>query len=122
VNSVLRMMVSTASAVAASGSVAHAFLDHATPPVGSATRVPPTQVRLWFTEQLEPAFSTLKVLNAEGRQVDKQDKTVDRANPVVLQVSLPQLTPGKYKVVWRALSVDTHVTEGDYTFSVAPSP
>jgi len=24
-----------------------------------------------------------------------------------------------YKVIWRVLSVDTHVTEGDFTFSVA---
>ena len=45
---------------------------------------------------------------------------MDRANPALLQVSLPKLAPGQYRVVWRALSVDTHVTEGDFTFDVVP--
>ena len=99
---------------------AHAFLDHATPAVGSAIHGSPAQVRLWFTQELEPAFSTVKVLDRSGTQVDKQDKQVDRANPALLQVSLPELAPGKYRVVWRALSVDTHVTEGDFTFDVVP--
>jgi methionine-rich copper-binding protein CopC len=99
---------------------AHAFLDHAAPAVGSSIHGSPAQVRLWFTQELEPAFSTVKVLDRGGTQVDKQDKQVDRANPALLQVSLPKLAPGKYRVVWRALSVDTHVTEGDFTFDVVP--
>ena len=106
--------------VAISEAGAHAFLDHAAPPVGSAIHGSPAQVRLWFSQELEPAFTTLKVLSADGRQVDKQDKHVDRANPTVLQVSLPQLAAGRYRVVWRALSVDTHVTEGDFVFDVLP--
>ena len=106
--------------VAAPEAGAHAFLDHAAPAVGSAIHGAPAQVRLWFTQELEPAFSTLKVLDPDGRQVDKQDKQVDHADPALLQVSLPQLAPGRYRVVWRALSVDTHVTEGDFTFDVVP--
>jgi methionine-rich copper-binding protein CopC len=35
--------------------LAHAFLERADPRVGSTVRTPPAQVRLWFTEQLEPA-------------------------------------------------------------------
>ena len=99
---------------------AHAFLDHATPAVGSAIHGSPAQVRLWFTQKLEPAFSTVRVEDRAGRRVDKQDKRVDPANPTLLQVSLPQLAPGKYRVVWRALSVDTHVSEGDFTFDILP--
>jgi copper resistance protein C len=106
--------------VASSETRAHAFLDHAAPAVGSVIHGSPAQVRLWFTQELEPAFSTVLVLDRNGRQVDKQDKQVDRANPALLQVSLPQLAPGRYRVVWRALSVDTHVTEGDFTFDVVP--
>ena len=99
---------------------AHAFLDHATPEVGSVIHGSPAQVRLWFTQDLEPAFSTVQVQDRDGRRVDKQDKHVDPANPALLQVTLPQLGPGRYRVVWRALSVDTHVTEGDFTFDVVP--
>jgi methionine-rich copper-binding protein CopC len=110
----LQVMVATREAGA------HAFLDHAAPAVGSAIHGSPVQVRLWFTQELEPAFSTVKVLDRNGRQMDKQDKQVDRADPALLQVSLPPLAPGRYRVVWRALSVDTHVTEGDFTFDVVP--
>jgi hypothetical protein len=38
----------------------------------------------------------------------------------LLRVSLPKLVPGTYRVTWRVLSVDTHVTEGDFTFAVVP--
>jgi len=99
---------------------AHAFLDHATPAVGSSVHGAPAQVKLWFTQQLEPAFSSVRVLDRSGKQVDKGDPQVDRANAMLLQVSLPQLAPGTYRVAWRVLSVDTHVTEGDFTFDVVP--
>ena len=38
----------------------------------------------------------------------------------MLRVTLAPLAPGTYRVVWRVLSVDTHVTEGDFTFTVVP--
>jgi methionine-rich copper-binding protein CopC len=98
----------------------HAFLDHAAPAVGSAVHAPPAQVKLWFTQRLEPAFSTLRVQDADGKKVDKGDAQVDRADATLLEVSLPQLAPGTYRVTWRVLSVDTHVTEGDFTFDVKP--
>ncbi len=104
---------------AATGAGAHAFLDRAEPRVGGKVHTAPTQVTLWFTERLEPAYSRVKVVDAAGRQVDKADGAVDAADPRVLRASLTPLTPGTYKVIWRVLSVDTHVTEGDFTFSVA---
>ncbi len=99
---------------------AHAFLDHARPPVGATVRASPSEVRLTFSEDLEPAFSTITVLDKSGRQVDKQDKQLDARDHTVLKVSLPQLPPGTYRVLWRVLSVDAHVTEGDFTFDIAP--
>ncbi len=102
------------------GAGAHAFLDHADPRVGSTVKNPPAQVRLWFTEGLEPAFSAAQVLNEAGQRVDRADSQVDSSDPALLRVSLPPLTPGTYKVFWRVLSVDSHVTEGDFTFRVAP--
>lgn len=104
----------------AAGAEAHAFLDRAEPRVGSTTKGPPAQVRIWFTESLEPAFSAVRVLDEAGRQVDKGDSGVDPSNLTLLRVSLPPLPPGTYKVIWRVLSVDSHVTEGDFTFRLAP--
>jgi copper resistance protein C len=99
---------------------AHAFLDHALPAVGSSVHASPTQVKLWFTQALEPAFSKVQVFDRSGKRIDKADARVDPVDATLLTVSLPQLAPGTYRVAWRVLSVDTHVTEGDYTFDVAP--
>jgi methionine-rich copper-binding protein CopC len=99
---------------------AHAFLDRAIPAVGSTVHGSPSQIRLWFTQRLEPAFSKLQVFDKSGQSVDKGDVQVDHADPTLLEVSVPQLAPGEYRVTWRVLSVDTHVTEGDFTFDVAP--
>lgn len=116
-----RALLSLLFAVAAASSaMAHAFLDHAAPAVGSTVHASPSELRLWFTEPLEPAFSTVRVLNAAGQPVDRGDKQIDPSNRTLLKVGLSPLGPGAYKVMWRVLSVDGHVTEGDFTFRVAP--
>ena len=116
----LGAVVLSAALACSPDTFAHAFLDHAAPAVGSTVRGPPAEVRLWFTQELEPAFSTLRVFDASGKQVDRQDRQVESGDRTLLRVSLPQLRPGTYRVVWRVLSVDTHVTEGDYSFEIAP--
>ena len=100
----------------------HAFLERAEPRVGSTVKSPPSQVRVWFTEPLEPAFSTLEVVNQSGERVDRGPARIDAASPAMLQVPLKPLGPGAYRVKWRVLSVDTHVTEGDFTFRVSEGP
>ena len=106
--------------VTAQGSWAHAFLDHAEPAVGSEVHGAPAAVKIWFTEKLEPALCKLQVFEESGREIDKGNQAVDSGNSALLMVSLPSLKPGKYKVVWRAVSVDTHVTNGDFKFEVLP--
>ncbi len=100
--------------------MAHAMLDRSTPPVGSSVKVAPGRVELWFSEPLEPAFSTVKVVDAGNRQVDARDAAVDKVDRKHLLVSISSLPPGRYRVVWRVVSVDAHATEGDFTFDVAP--
>ena len=97
---------------------AHAFLKHADPGVGSTVRTSPSQVRIRFTENIEPAFSSIQVFDASGREVDKRDLHLDSSDHALLQVSLPPLGAGTYKVAWRVVSVDTHVTSGSFTFRV----
>jgi methionine-rich copper-binding protein CopC len=107
-------------ASAASPAAGHAFLDHAIPAVGSTIHGPPPRVELWFTTELEPAFSTVRVIDQGNHRQDKGDATVDPRDHKLMQVTLPTLAPGRYRVEWRVLSVDTHVTTGDFTFVVAP--
>jgi methionine-rich copper-binding protein CopC len=100
------------------GSLAHAFVDHTEPAVGSQIHNLPTQVKIWFTEKLEPAFSKIQVFDNSGREIDRRDVKIDQSNAALLTVSLPELKPGNYKVVWRAVSIDTHVTTGNFTFEL----
>jgi methionine-rich copper-binding protein CopC len=100
--------------------MAHAMLDRSAPQVGSRVKASQGHVELWFTEPLEPAFSSVKVMDAAGRQVDGRDPKVDSGDPKHLSVSMSALPPGRYRVVWRVISVDTHATEGDFTFDVVP--
>ncbi len=99
---------------------AHASLDRATPAAGSMVHRSPPRLELRFTQRLEPAFSEVRVEDRDGKRVDKGDPEVDRANATLLRVSLPTLAPGTYRVKWRVLAVDTHVSEGAFTFDVAP--
>jgi hypothetical protein len=94
---------------------AHAFLDHADPKVGSVVHEAPTQLTVWMTEGLEPAFSKLQVFSANGAEVDKKDTKV---NGATMTVSLPKLPPGRYKVSWQVLAVDTHRTSGTFDFTI----
>jgi copper resistance protein C len=97
---------------------AHAFLKDADPGVGSTIQTPPSEVRIRFTENIEPAVSSIRVFDASGKEVDKHDLQLDRSDHALLHVSLPQLAAGIYKVVWRVVSVDTHVTNGSFAFRV----
>ena len=99
---------------------AHGILERTDPRVGSTVKAPPAQVRLWFTGALEPAYSRVQVLDAAGTRVDLDGGALDPDNRVLLRVSIPALVPGRYRVKWRVLSVDSHVTEGEFTFGVAP--
>ena len=96
----------------------HAFLDHASPAVGSALATAPAAVTLWFTQDLEPAFSSLTVTDQNGRRVDLGNAHVPSGQPTLLQIGLRLLVPGTYTVNWHVVSVDTHSTEGSFTFRV----
>jgi methionine-rich copper-binding protein CopC len=114
------LLLAGLAATSASLAGAHASLDRAEPAVGSTVHGSPPQLRLRFTQRLEPAFSKVQVRDRSGKQVDKGDPEVDRTDATLLRVSLPKLAPGRYRVKWRVLAVDTHVSEGAFTFDVAP--
>ena len=97
---------------------AHAFLDHADPKVGSTVTDPPKQVKIWFTQELEPAFSSIEAKDTQGKQVDAKDCRVDTKDKTLLEVTLPQLPAGTYTVTWHVVSTDTHRTQGHFEFTI----
>jgi methionine-rich copper-binding protein CopC len=94
---------------------AHGFLDHAEPRVGSTVPSAPKEVVLVFTQKVEAAFSSVEVSDANGARVDQGKPQV---SATTMRVGLKALPPGTYKVHWQILSVDTHSTEGNFTFQV----
>jgi methionine-rich copper-binding protein CopC len=94
---------------------AHAMLDHSEPRVGNKVATAPREVTLWFTQKVEPAFSTITVTDSAGKRVDT-GKT--RVSGDQMSVSLRPGDSGTYRVKWRVLSVDTHATDGSFTFQV----
>jgi methionine-rich copper-binding protein CopC len=97
---------------------AHSALQRAEPSVESKLKWPPSEVKLYFTGRLEPAYSTVRVRDDKGAEVDQQDTRVDPSNPLLLRAALQPLERGAYTVIWRVLSVDGNVTQGRYTFRV----
>ncbi len=96
----------------------HAFPDHAEPRVGATLNVAPTRVRIWFDSALEPAFSTITIRNSKNEEVDKRDGHVNPSDPTLLEVNVPPLPDGAYRVLWNVVARDGHRTEGDYTFAI----
>lgn len=94
---------------------AHAFLERAEPRVGNKVATPPREVTLWFTEKLETAFSSVTVTNAAGQRVDTGKARVSGNQ---MSISVRSGGAGTYRVNWHVLSVDTHRTDGDFTFQV----
>ena len=97
---------------------AHAFPDHSEPKAGGTITNSPAEVKIWFTEKLEPAFSSIEVQDDKGKEVDKKDCHPDSKDKSLLEVSLPKLAPGTYKVIWHVVSIDTHRTQGHFKFTM----
>ncbi|MGC1407617.1 MAG: copper resistance protein CopC [Acetobacteraceae bacterium] len=112
-------LIGLAMLAQASPAFAHAFLERASPPVGSEVTASPPEVSITFTEGVEPLFSTIQVDGPNGAAIATGKPHVASDGDRRLIVKLPKLAPGTYTVIWHATSVDTHKTEGRYTFTVA---
>jgi hypothetical protein len=108
-------LFAVAFALTASAAWAHAMLEHAMPAAGETLAKSPGALILQFSENLEPAFSSVAVTDDAGRSVTAGPPS---AGGNKMSVPLEPLKPGAYRVVWHALSVDTHRTQGQYTFTV----
>jgi methionine-rich copper-binding protein CopC len=97
---------------------AHSLLVRSEPGRNVVVTQAPERVRLWFSERIEPAYAKLSVWSENGTQVDAGDAAVDSNDPTILSVSTPNLGPGRYTARFRVLSVDGHVVESSFAFSV----
>lgn len=98
--------------------LAHAELLESEPAAGETVAESPEQVRLRFNEPVDAAFGPLKVYDSSGERVDEDDARKDPGDARVVETSLEELTRGTYTVEYRVTSVDGHVVEDTYDFSV----
>ncbi|WP_414158399.1 copper homeostasis periplasmic binding protein CopC [Pseudomonas sp. BNK-45] len=109
-----------ASLLGASSVFAHAHLKSSNPAADSSV-VAPNELRLMFSEGVEAAFTQVTI-SKDGAPLEVKSLATEGADKKTLIVT-PAATPlraGKYQVQWHAVSVDTHKSEGSYSFKVSP--
>jgi methionine-rich copper-binding protein CopC len=117
----MKTIASLAFALIATAAFAHAQLQKAVPAAGATVSASPGEIRLKFSEGVEPRFSNIALATQQGAAQPIGKPSVDPAdNSVLVATIAQQLKPGVYKVTWRAVSVDTHKTQGSFAFTVAP--
>jgi methionine-rich copper-binding protein CopC len=111
-------LVTLALASALSSTVwAHAHLR--TPsPAADSTVAAPSELRLSFSEGVEPAFSDVTLVNGSGATVKTQLHRAEGDDSVLVAEPVSPLGTGSWEVQWKVVSVDTHRSEGHYRFTV----
>lgn len=105
--------------LAVRGVAAHANYERSDPAANAILEKAPDQIKVWFSEEPEPRFSEIEVLDAQRRRVDKGDVAGVSGDPRALSIGLGDLAPGTYTVVWKTLStVDGHTTRGAFPITV----
>lgn len=102
----------------ATGGWPHASLVRSSPGRRAMLTTPPERVQLWFNEAIEPRFSNVTVWDSAGQRVDLRDARVEPDDPTRLTIGLAPLARGSYRVRFRVLSVDGHVVESEFPFTL----
>jgi methionine-rich copper-binding protein CopC len=117
----LRCCIVLAAAGFATGVLAHALLDHASPGVGARVAASPAEIAISFSQQIVAGFSGATLAAADGGLVPLGKAAVAADDPRTIHMPVGRaLKPGTYVVEWHAVSVDTHRSSGSYRFTVAP--
>jgi methionine-rich copper-binding protein CopC len=113
-----QLVTAVALTAAASLAQAHARIESSQPKADSELQAAPREIRLQFNEALEPAFSKIELVDARHAQVRLAKAAVDGAKPKVMSVAVPALPPGRYQVVWTAMTRDGHKVKGQFAFRI----
>jgi copper transport protein len=98
---------------------AHATLRSTTPKFGHEIQRTPPVIRLQFDQHVKVLPGSIKVLNGAGKNFALPARVEGRS--VVAGVA--PLKKGAYTVRWRAISADSHVVSGVWTFGMrVPAP
>ncbi len=98
--------------------MAHATLVKSDPPRRASLSSPPKQIQLWFNEKIEGSYASVSVLDSNKNSVTENSPEVVLDDPKSVILNLPQIEPGRYTVQYRVMSVDGHVIESSFDFSI----
>lgn len=101
----------------ASPAVAHPKVSASTPAAG-ATTTAPKKISLQLSEKLEPKFSGVELMKADGTKVPVVSKVGGKDGKTIEADVKGKLAPGRYMVMWHAVAADGHRVKGDYNFTV----
>ncbi|MBH0204048.1 MAG: copper resistance protein CopC [Nitrospira sp.] len=114
----LFLVVALALGMPAASALAHSMLVKAEPARRAVLTKAPNQVRLWFNEKIEGDYASLVVLDDKKQSITDVKPTLASDDPKSIILPLPELVPGKYSIKFRVLSVDRHVVESSFDFTV----
>ena len=114
---VLTTVALLASLSTANSAFAHAHLKSELPAADSTVSAP-KELRLVFSEGVEAQFTQVKVSNGAAAVEINSIATAPGDQKTLIVTPKQPLTAGTYKVEWHAVSVDTHKSEGAYSFTV----
>lgn len=114
----LFLVVALAIGLPAASALAHSMLVKAEPARRAVLTKAPNQVRLWFNEKIEGDYASLIVLDDKKQSITDVKPTLASDDPKSIILPLPELLPGKYSIKFRVLSVDGHVVESSFDFTV----
>ena len=97
---------------------AHAYLVKSIPAQRAVLYRAPAKIQLWFNERLEPRYSSLIVLDAAGKSIDLGEPEITKDDPKRLSATVKALPPGRYVVNYRVLSVDGHLVQNQFPFTI----
>ena len=102
--------------------IAPSALAHAHPkimkPAPDSTGPAPDSISITFSEGVEPKFSSIRLLTADGKPAATQVSRPKPHDPTTLILPVPRLPPGTYTVQWSNVALDGHRLEGSYKFTV----
>ncbi|HXM58901.1 MAG TPA: copper resistance protein CopC [Candidatus Dormibacteraeota bacterium] len=117
------LLAALATFLLATGVEAHALVRSSTPDDGASLDQAPTAVTITFTEPPDPRLSSISVLDAGGRPVQRGATLAGPGDPLRLSVLLGTLPDGVYTVNWRTVSAaDGHTSGGAFAFGVGVAP
>jgi len=95
---------------------AHAVLMQSKPASNASVTGPNVPIWLRFNVRVDGKRSRLTLVSSDGKSVDLP--APKQTAPDILETQATGVKPGAYKLQWRALASDGHMSNGEVDFTV----